>query len=224
MAEKRDKFRLFDMSLTEADKGKFAEILRKRWPDLCVVQYLSFTGTFRVFAPGDGAYDPKEELTFLSEPLRKISDDSPAPPGINEDKDFGHSAGHVTLECGPVEKNDFRDLYKTLTQKPIDWHGTSFNSGDRLLGRYQPDDPDMKKFVSSVFYYAKKFTSDWYQRFDLETGKKIGGPWRSYLRTGPDTIRKGLDEPDFYPLIYFDDDLFTWIGFKAIELPDEKNS
>jgi hypothetical protein len=85
-----------------------------------------------------------------------------------------------------------------------------------MQGCFPRGDKAAKKFFDAVFRLSAKFMTNSFEWYNLETGdlvKKVTGTvdW-----CGPDGIRLGRKDPDFYAYVIFSREFGTWCGAKAI--------
>lgn len=98
----------------------------------------------------------------------------------------------------------------------IDRSVMRFGTSTRMYGCHPRGDEETKRFFSAVFRLAAKHMSNKWQWFNLETGEMVREQSRSTIWCGIDGIWIGEEFPDFYPMIFYDSDVGTWLGAKAL--------
>ncbi len=67
---------------------------------------------------------------------------------------------------------------------------------------YREGDEDTKAFLSKIFSWTTRNWTNRYEILDLHTGEPLGAV-SDEIWAGPDSIRRGREEPDFYTIASF---------------------
>lgn len=115
-----------------------------------------------------------------------------------------------------IQTLDLRTIEPNRTVRPIDAVVRRLPPGGFIRGAWRDGNEEQRKFVQSFFYMAGKFMTNDFDAYDTETGKLLTTYRKGSFWSGPDAIRLGEVDRDFYSTVYFDSDFNTWVGYKAI--------
>lgn len=86
----------------------------------------------------------------------------------------------------------------------------------QIQGNYYDDEPEEKAFLTWFFNAIRHRWTNRYQVVDLMTDKVIDEYSGSYDWCGPDTVRRCMEEPNFFTVVWDDPRYETLIGIKAL--------
>lgn len=205
--------RVRNIALTRKDLEDFTEIVRARYPDL----YIYETG-----------YEPKIRVLEHFGQTERHCDVSPSCPDpapyVSKYLDNGvwkwsnHNLPRIFVEIyqNDITTLDLRKIEPGRVTRPVDAVVRRFGTNDFIRGSWQEDNEERRKFVQSFFYMAGKFMTNDFDAYDVETGKHLKTYRKCSFWSGPDAIRLGEADSDFYSTVYFNSDFDTWVGYKAI--------
>lgn len=203
-----------DICLTHKDLEDFTEVVRARFPDLYIYETSNIQPAFRELRNfGEGSsgivFSPTRPRPGPS--VSMYQSDGVWFPRIRNQPQIVAEIYRTTIETW-----DLRTIEPGEAIHPIDAAVRRLRPGGFMRGIYRVGEEDRRRFIHSVFYMAGKFMTNDFDAYDLETGERHHTLRQSLLWAGPDAMRLGEIDRDFYCVVYFAGDLNTWVGYKAI--------
>ena len=85
-----------------------------------------------------------------------------------------------------------------------------------MWGAYPETNRKAERFFTAVFNIAARFMTNSFEWFNVETGDYLYTEVGAAYWTGPDSIRLGEEDPDFYPLVEMPGEHEAWYAAKAV--------
>jgi hypothetical protein len=206
--------RELNCALTKGDLLYFENsFLRPKYPDLYIHEVARLGKRTKVY---DSLAEVDREVCFCQSPPDPKIERKRKRTKIENRLPFAYVWPQVRISVNTIRFSDLRKVESSTGVRPVNARAWSFNANKTIGSSYRRDDKEAKKYVDAVFRLARKFMTNWYDWYDLETGELVEKESRSFLWCGPEGVRLSRDAPDFYPLIMFSREHNIWCGAKPL--------
>lgn len=201
-------------ALTRKDLEDFTEIVRARHPSLYIQETTIVPGTLTVLDHFGQMHSDCVACPYRPDPAPHVT--KSLENGVWMPEFHNRPQIFVEIYQKDIETFDLRTIEADGARRPVDavvrrlpWNGF-------IRGSWQEGSEERRKFVQSFFYLAGRFMTNDFDAYDVASGKKLATYRKCTFWAGPDAMRLGETDRDFYCVVYFDREFDTWVGYKAI--------
>lgn len=205
-------------SLTKRDLWDFDGLLKDKYPDLFRYEETRARSRMKIY---DTLAEVDRQVHFCERWPDELDPITIRKPQQKETEPYSTgsripSLPSIRIMVANIEILDLRKVRPGGLTRPIDFVGRRFNTSCDMQGCYPRGDSEAKRFFNAVFRLSAKFMTNSFEWYNLETGELVRSDTQSTDWCGPEGIRLGREDPDFYISICFFRKLNTWCGSKAV--------